>query len=124
MEVRISLAGAAPGQIVDIRDLKALRPSGTGESPEGTKLVAGRVTRDGTIPLPLMPVQAISSSGEVLNTTTDRDGYYFFYSRHRGEQLAIQAYFNERACYPLQGRKIEVLKNEAEVDIESDLCVR
>jgi hypothetical protein len=124
MEVRIILAETAPGEIVDIRDLKALRPSGTGEAPEATKLVAGRVTRDGMVPLPLVPVRAISSSGEVLDTTTDRDGYYFFYGRPRGEQLAIQARFNEYGCYPLQGRKIDVFKNEAEVDIQSDFCIR
>jgi hypothetical protein len=67
---------------------------------------------------------AISSSDEVLNTTTDRDGYYFFYNRPRGEQLAIQARFHKYGCYPLQGRKIDVLKNEAEVDIQSNFCVR
>jgi hypothetical protein len=124
MQVRIVVTGAAAGEIVDIRDLRALRPSGNGEAPDGTKLVAGRVTRDGMIPLPLVPVHATSSSGEVTNTTTDQDGYYFLYHRSRGEQLAIQAQFEKSACYPLQGRKIEVNKNEAEVDIESNFCVR
>jgi hypothetical protein len=124
MQVRIVVAGAAAGEIVDIRDLRALRPSGNGEAPDATKLVAGRVTRDGMIPLPLVPVRATSSSGEVTDTTTDQDGYYFFYHRPRGEQLAIQARFEKSACYPLQGRKIEVAKNEAEVDIESNFCVR
>jgi hypothetical protein len=123
MQVRIAVAGAAAGEIVDIRDLRALRPSGNGEAPDGTKLVAGRVTRDGMIPLPLVPVQATSSSREIVNTTTDRDGYYFFYHRPRGEQLAIQAQFEKSICYPLQGRKIEVNKNEAEVDIETNFCV-
>ena len=124
MQVRIVVTGAAAGEIVDIRDLRALRPSGNGEAPDGTKLVAGRVTRDGMIPLPLVPVHATSSSGEVTNTTTDQDGYYFLYHRPRGEQLAIEAQFEKSACYPLQGRKIEVSKNEAEVDIESNFCVR
>jgi hypothetical protein len=124
MQVRIVVTGAAAGEIVDIRDLRALRPSGNGEAPDGTKLVAGRVTRDGMIPLPLVPVHATSSSGDVTNTTTDQDGYYFFYHRPRGEQLAIEAQFEKSACYPLQGRKIEVNKNEAEVDIESNFCVR
>lgn len=124
MEVRIVVTGAAAGEVVDIRGLRALRPSGNGEAPDGTKLVAGRVTRDGMIPLPLVPVQAISSSGEITSTTTDQDGYYFFYQRSRGEQLAVEAHFEKSACYPLQGRKIEVYKNEAEVDIESNFCVR
>jgi hypothetical protein len=124
MQVRIVVTGAAAGEIVDLRDLRALRPSGNGEAPDGTKLVAGRVTRDGMIPLPLVPVHATSSSGEVTNTTTDQDGYYFLYHRSPGEQLAIQARFEKSACHPLQGRKIEVNKNEAEVDIESNFCVR
>jgi hypothetical protein len=124
MQVRIVVTAAGAGEIVDIGDLRALRPSGNGEAADGTKLVAGRVTRDGMIPLPLVPIQATSSSGEVANTTTDQDGYYFFYHRPRGEQLAIQAQFEKTACYPLQGRKIEVDKNEAEVDIESNFCVR
>jgi hypothetical protein len=124
IEVRIVVTGAAPGEITDIRDLRALRPSGDGEAPDGTKLVAGRVTRDGTIPLSLVTVQATSSSGEVTDAITDQDGYYFFYHRRRGEQLAIRARLGESVCYPLQGRLIEVNKNEAEVDIENDSCVR
>lgn len=124
VEVRILVTGAAAGEIVDISNFRALRPSGTGEAPDGGKLVAGRVTRDGMSPLPLVPVRAISSSGKIVNTTTDEDGYYFFYGRRRGEQLAIQAHFEKSACYPLQGRKIEIYKNEAEVDIQSSSCVR
>jgi hypothetical protein len=122
-EVRISLANAAPGEAIDVRDLKTLRPSGNGEAPDGGKLVAGRVTSDGTAPLALVPVQLTSSSGEVVNATTDVDGYYFFYHRKRGEQLAIRALgAHGSSCFPQQGRKIEVVKNEAELDIAISEC--
>ncbi|WP_375784452.1 carboxypeptidase-like regulatory domain-containing protein [Bradyrhizobium sp. Pha-3] len=122
-EVRISLANAAPGEAIDIRDLKALHPSGNGEAPDGGKLIAGRVTRDGSAPLALVPVQLTSSSGEVVDTTTDVDGYYFFYHRRREEQLTIRALGSSGlSCFPQQGRKIEVVKNEAELDIAINEC--
>lgn len=122
-EIRVSMSGVQPGETVKIRDMKALRPSGNGEAPDGGKLVAGRVTRDGSAPLALVAVQATTESGAVLSTVSDKDGYYFFPSRKRGETLAIRARFDKTFCAPLQGRKILVLKNEAEVDIQANRCV-
>jgi len=121
-EVRITLSGASAGEVLDIRSLRALRPSGNGEAPGGVKLVAGRITTDGSAPLALLPVEAASESGEIQTTATDRDGYYFFYGRKRGERMLIRALVEASYCYPMQGRQIEVLKNEAEIDIQTNLC--
>ena len=123
-QVRFRLEGAKPGEAVDLRNLEALRPSGNGEAPDGSKLVAGRITVEGMTPLALVPVDATSESGDVTTTTTDRDGYYFFYGRPRGERLTIQARFDQTTCHPLQGRQIEVAKNEAEIDIQTNVCTR
>jgi hypothetical protein len=122
-EVRFELSGAAPGESVDIGALTAFRPSGNGEAPDASKLVAGRVTVEGLTPLSHARVEAVSDSGQKLETVTDQDGYYFFYDRPRKEKLSIKAFIEDRACYTAQGRWLQVLKNEAELDIETDACL-
>ncbi len=116
-EIDIQFVGAAPGDILDISKLLALRPSGNGEAPDGSKLVAGRVTTDGTLPVSHALVVASDNDGKETATATDRDGYYFFYSQPRGTTLKIVATNQNNACPPRQGLEIQVLKNEFELDI-------
>jgi hypothetical protein len=123
-EVRLEVEGAQPGETLDIGRLTALRPSGNGEAPDGSKLVAGRVTTDGLHPLPHVRVRAVSDGGAATETLTDQDGYYFFYRRPRWEKLAITANAAARTCFAAQGRQIEVERNEAELDIETDRCLQ
>jgi hypothetical protein len=120
--IRLSVAGARPGDRIDIGDLLALRPSGNGEAPEGVKLVAGRVTLDGMIPAAHVPVEAEAEDGKVTTTATDKDGYYFFPARKRNEKLVIAANIGGRMCQPIQGKKIIAIKNEAEIDIILSYC--
>jgi hypothetical protein len=120
--IRLSVAGARPGERIDIGDLLALRPSGNGEAPEGAKLVAGRVTLDGMIPAAHVPVEAEAEDGKVTTAATDKDGYYFFPERKRNEKLAIRARIGDRVCQPMQGRKMIVTKNDVELDILLDRC--
>jgi hypothetical protein len=122
-EVRISLADATKGTILDVRNFAALRPSGNGQAPDGTKLVAGRVTLDGSVPVPRAKVDATSLAGNVAATTTDEDGYYFLSGQSKGEVLEIRAQIGQLRCFPMQGRRIEVNKDEAEIDIEMNNCV-
>ena len=116
-EIRIQLDGAAPGDTLEIAKLFALRPNGNGESPDGTKLVSGRVTKDGMLPLQRILVHARKVGGGKTTTVTDSDGYYFFYGQPRGAVLSIVAENEGAFCSPSQGQKIQILKNEVELDI-------
>jgi hypothetical protein len=119
--VTLHWEGADPGSQLDLDALLALRPATTGESPHSTKLLAGRVTRDGA-PVAGVEVEARSAAGRSTITTTDEDGYYFLYGRTPGIPVAITARGTGPPCPPLQGRWIEVRKNEAELDIELAAC--
>ncbi len=116
-EIHLLLEGAAPGDTLDVSNLLALRPSGNGEAPDGTKLVAGRVTSDGNSALPHTLVYARSNHGREYTAVTDSDGYYFFYAQPRGAVLAIWATNQKNSCSPLQGQEVQILKNEFELDI-------
>jgi hypothetical protein len=121
-EVRLSLSDAAANESVDIGGLLALRPSGNGTAPDGGLLAAGRVTVDGVRPILNAVVEAESDRTAVTSTTTDRDGYFFFYGRQKGERLSIHAAIGRRDCQIGQGKVIEMTKNEAELDIVSAAC--
>jgi hypothetical protein len=121
-EVRLSLSDAAAKEAVDIGGLLALRPSGGGTAPDAGLLAAGRVTVDGLRPLSNAVVEAESDRTAVSSTTTDRDGYFFFYGRQKGERLSIHAAIGHRDCQIGQGKVIEMTKNEAELDIVSAAC--
>lgn len=123
-EVRLSLTNAVRGTALDIRDVNALRPSGNGEAPDGTKLVAGRVTLDGMTPVPRAEIRATSVSGNAFSTASDDDGYYFLPRQAKGDILDIHAQVGSLQCFPMQGRRIEANKDEAEVDIEIGNCIR
>jgi hypothetical protein len=116
-EIHMQLDGAAPGDTLEIAKLFALRPNGNDESPDGTKLVSGRVTIDGTLPLQRISVYARKVGGGKTTTVTDSDGYYFFYGQSRGGVLTIVAENENVFCFPSQGRDIQIMKNEVELDI-------
>ena len=102
--------------------IRALRPNPNGESADGSKLVAGRVTLNGRSGIPNVKVRAVSVSGEVMKTFTDQDGMYLLPHRPKGDILAISAQLNGQYCTIAQGRRIEIAKNEAELDIGVDTC--
>ncbi|WP_157860950.1 carboxypeptidase-like regulatory domain-containing protein [Bradyrhizobium viridifuturi] len=117
-EVRVSLTNAPAGTTLDVQNFKALRPSGNGQAADGTKLIAGRVTLDGSMPVPGAQVRAATGSGHIVSTATDQDGYYFFPGQPNGQIVSIRAQLGSRQCFPSQGRRIEIGKDEAELDIE------
>ncbi|HEX7922451.1 MAG TPA: carboxypeptidase-like regulatory domain-containing protein [Bradyrhizobium sp.] len=117
-EVRVSLTNAPAGTTLDVQNFRALRPSGNGQASDGTKLVAGRVTLDGWMPAPGVEVRAAAESGRIISTATDQDGYYFFPGQPSGQIVSIRAQLGSRQCFPRQGRRIEIGKDEAELDIE------
>ena len=120
--VRITLEGATPGTKIELSGIRALRPNPNGESADGSKLVAGRVTLNGRSGIPNVKVRAVSVSGEVMKTFTDQDGMYLLPHRPKGDILAISAQLNGQYCTIAQGRRIEIAKNEAELDIGVDTC--
>ncbi|QOZ33717.1 carboxypeptidase-like regulatory domain-containing protein [Bradyrhizobium sp. CCBAU 53421] len=117
-EVRVSLTNAPAGTTLDVQNFRALRPSGNGQAPDGTKLIAGRVTLDGWIPAPGVEVRAATEPGHTTTTATDQDGYYFFPGQPNGKIVSIRAQLGSRQCFPRQGRRIEIGKDEAELDIQ------
>jgi len=101
-----------------------LRPNPNGEAEDGTKLVAGRVTLDGKQGLAQIKIRATSILSGVLKTETNEDGYFFLPHRPKGDILTITARINGQACAIQQGRRIEIAKNEAELDINANNCQR
>ncbi|WP_420969861.1 carboxypeptidase-like regulatory domain-containing protein [Bradyrhizobium sp. B120] len=117
-EVRVSLMNAPAGTTLDVQNFRALRPSGNGQASDGSKLIAGRVTLDGWTPAPGVQVRVTAESGRITSTATDQDGYYFFPGQPNGQIVSIRAQLGSRQCFPRQGRRIEIGKDEAELDIE------
>lgn len=119
LEVRAGLLEAAPGARLVVRELRALRPSGNGVSPGGERLVMGRVVDGRRRPLPGVVVEvAPHGPGRAESTVTDRDGYYAFYRRRLGELLALRARVAGAARAPAAGPWLELVRDEAELDIE------
>jgi hypothetical protein len=122
--VRIALVNAKPGTVLELADLRALRPNPNGEAEDGTKLVAGRITLDGKQGLAQVKIRANSALAGVLKTETNEDGYFFLPHRPKGDILTITARINGQACAIQQGRRIEIAKNEVELDINANNCQR
>jgi len=122
--VRIALVNAKPGTVLELADLRALRPNPNGEADDGGKLVAGRITADGKLGLSHIKIRAVSQTAGLVKTETNDDGYFFLAHRPKGDVLSITARINGQACAIEQGRHIEIAKNEAELDINAQNCQR
>ena len=120
--VRIALVNAKPGTVLELANLRALRPNPNGEASDGGKLVAGRVTKDGQTGLAQVKIRATSSVDGMIKTVTNEDGYFFLPHRQKGETLSIMARINGQNCEIEQGRRIEIAKNEVELDVNSNNC--
>ena len=120
--VRIALVNAKPGTVLELANLRALRPNPNGEASDGGKLVAGRVTKDGQTGLAQVKIRATSSVDGMIKTVTNEDGYFFLPHRQKGETLSIMARINGQNCAIEQGRRIEIAKNEVELDVNSNNC--
>lgn len=110
--VEVQLKDARPGDILEVGDLKTLRPSANGIAPNQTLVVAGRVTG-----VAGKPVAGVSVTGDFdgvkRQTVTDDTGFYVFGDVKRGSVAAIKA----GPCTPTRGDLIELQANEMEVDI-------
>ena len=120
--VRIALSDAAPDTRLEIADLRALRADPNGEADDGSHFVFGRITEDGKKGMAGIKVRASSLHQGTLKAVTDQDGYFMLPAIAKGEIIAIKAQIDGRLCSPERGRRIEISKNEAELDIRSDLC--
>jgi len=121
--VRIALLNAPTGASIDLADFRALRADPNGEAPNGSKLAMGRVTSDGKEGLANIKIRATSQRDGIIKTTTDVNGYYILPPRPKGDVLSIAAIVNGQTCTIAQGRRIEITKNEAELDINSSACL-
>lgn len=115
--VEIGLRGAAPGDILEIGDMKALRPSSNGIAPDELLLVGGQVVDQRGAPLPRAAIRIVAQTGAVTNTAADSWGNYFVRLAKRGDILSITAQDEIGACAPRRGNRVEIWKNEAELDI-------
>ena len=120
--VRIALSDAAPDTRLEIADLRALRADPNGEADDGSHFVFGRITEDGKKGMADIKVRAATLHQGNLKAVTDRDGYFMLPAIAKGEVISIRAQIDGRLCAPERGRRIEIAKNEAELDIRSDLC--
>jgi len=120
--VRIALVNAKPGTVLELANLRALRPNPNGEAEDGGKLVAGRVTKDGQTGLAEVKIRATSSTSGVLKAVTNEDGYFFLPHQQKGEILSIMAKINGQNCAVEQGRRVEIAKNEVELDVNASTC--
>jgi hypothetical protein len=121
--VILSLTGASPGASLEIAYLRALRESGNGESPDGGKLIGGRVTRLGE-PVPKTAIELAGDGGARQHTTTDSDGNYFFYDVARSTVISVAALTETGRCRPKAGAQMLVMRNNPEIDIDLDGCGR
>lgn len=119
-QVEIGLLDATQDSRLSVDYLHAFRPNGNGVAPKGHKLVAGRVANGRGEPLAGIAVEAAEASGAVRSALTDKDGLYFLPAASRGSVLRLRLPGTD--CYPDQGTAIEVLKDEVEIDFNTDRC--
>ena len=93
-------------------------PPGTVRLRTGPSWSRAASPLDGWMPAPGVEVRAATNSGRIASTATDQDGYYFFPGQPSGQIVSIRAQLGARQCFPRQGRRIEIGKDEAELDIE------
>jgi len=122
--VEIGLRGAAPGDLLEIGDMKALRPSSNGIAPDELLLVGGQVVDQRGAPLPRAAIRIVNQAGSVTNTAADSWGNYFVRLAKRGDVLSITAQDEIGTCPPRRGNRVEIWKNEAELDIFMADCGR
>jgi hypothetical protein len=120
--IRIALSDAAPFTKLEIANLRALRADPNGEADDGSHVLFGRVTENGRKGLAGIKIKAATQKQGTLKAVTDQDGYFTISNIADGEIVSIKAQIDGRLCAPERGRRIEILKNEAELDIRSDLC--
>jgi len=120
--IRIALSDAAPFTKLEIANLRALRADPNGEADDGSHVLFGRVTENGRKGLAGIKIKAATQKQGTLEAVTDQDGYFTISNIADGEIVSLKAQIDDRLCAPERGRRIEVLKNEAELDIRSDLC--
>jgi len=102
--------------------VRALRADPNGEADDGSHVLFGRVTENGRKGLASIKIKAATQKQGTLEAVTDQDGYFTISNIADGEIISLKAQIDGRLCAPERGRRIEVLKNEAELDIRSDLC--
>ncbi|SEE30828.1 carboxypeptidase-like regulatory domain-containing protein [Bradyrhizobium erythrophlei] len=111
--VEVQLKDARPGDILEVGDLKTLRPSANGVSQNQTVVAAGRVTG-----LAGKAAAGVTVTGDFdglkRQTVTDAAGFYVFSGVKRGSIAAIKA----GSCAPTRGDLIELEMNEVEIDID------
>ena len=120
--IRIALSDAAPNTKLEIANLRALRADPNGEAEDGSQTLFGRVTENGQKGLAGIKVRATTLHQGTVKAITDQDGYFTISNIAQGEIISLKAQIDGRLCAPERGRRIEILKNEAELDIRSDLC--
>ncbi len=120
--LRIALSDASPDTRVEIADLRALRADPNGEADDGSHFVFGRITEDGTKGMADIKLRAATLHQGTLKAVTDQDGYFMLPAIAKGEVISIRAQIDGRLCAPERGRRIEITKNEAELDIRFDRC--
>lgn len=120
--VQFQLLDAADRDVLEIGDVKMLRPSGDGSAPDGSRVVAGRVLDSRGKTVERIGVSA-DFDGNRRHTVTDQFGYYAFGGVKQGAIAAISASHFGRECAPTRGPVMEVQANDVEVDINFGECL-
>lgn len=120
-DVKLRLAGLLPDEKVELR-LSALRPNSNGLADDGHALLAGRVTLADGSGVGGVTVKAASAASEMRVTATDADGFFYFSHLRRGQVATLLAEADGEFCYSQAGRQIELLRDEAEADINLAYC--
>jgi hypothetical protein len=119
--IEFELDRAAPGDMLEIGEVTAFRPSSNGVAPDGSLLTGGQVLDRTGAPAPRIPIRMLREDGREIRTATDGSGYFFIREAMRGEIVTIEA-VSGSSCWPRRGKRIEITKNEAELDISMADC--
>ncbi len=120
--IRIGLTGAKRDEVLELYNVTALRPNGTGQSKRHGALLAGRVSFLNK-PIEGTAILVDLENGDHRTTVTDRFGFYYLGGVRPGQVIKVAAVGSGgRRCPPKAGLALELLKPEAEVDIDIADC--
>lgn len=119
--IEFELNRATPGDMLEVGEVTAFRPSSNGVAPDGSLLTGGQVLDRTGAPAPRIPIRMLREDGREIRTATDGSGYFFIREAMRGEIVTIET-GSGSPCWPRRGKRIEITKNEAELDISLADC--
>lgn len=121
-QVSVGLCGARAGDILQISRIAALRPNGNGMAADRSVLLAGKVSLLESAPVAGAAIELRYEDGTVRRTVSDSRGHYQFVGVPSDQIVGVSAHSRGRSCSAVQGGRFEVLRDEAEIDIDFAKC--